>query len=273
MPGALVPRSDRESRTLGAAINAMTKKPVTDIITFGPAEEKNRRKGMVKLLRQCPIPDNELLLNMGLFLTPQTLSRVLFMDFLYRQIIDVQGIVMEFGCRWGQNMSLFTGLRGIYEPFNRLRKVVGFDTFAGFPSVAREDSEMAAQGAYATTPHYGSYLRQLLQYQEEESPLAHIRKFELIPGDATETVPDYLEKNPETIIALGYFDFDLYNPTKRCLEAIRAHLTRGSVLGFDEVNDHTTPGETIALKEVLGLDRYSVRRYRYNSRTSYLVIE
>ncbi|HYB56480.1 MAG TPA: crotonobetainyl-CoA--carnitine CoA-transferase, partial [Alphaproteobacteria bacterium] len=84
----------------------MTKKPVTDIITFGSPDEKNRRKGMVKLLRQCPIPDNELLLNMGLFLTPQTLSRVLFMDFLYRQIIDIQGIVMEFGCRWGQNMSL-----------------------------------------------------------------------------------------------------------------------------------------------------------------------
>jgi len=45
------------------------------------------------------------------------------MDFLYRQALEVQGVVMEFGCRWGQNVSLFSALRGIYEPFNRLRKV------------------------------------------------------------------------------------------------------------------------------------------------------
>jgi hypothetical protein len=251
----------------------MSKQPVSDIITFGPAAEKDRRKAMVKLLRECPIPENELMLNIGLFLTPQTLSRVLFMDFLYRQIIDVQGIVMEFGCRWGQNMSLFSNLRGIYEPFNRLRKIIGFDTFHGFPSVTSQDGEAVSQGAYATTPKYDLYLDQVLHLQEQESPLEHLRKFEIVPGDATKTVPEYLSRQPETIVALGYFDFDLYSPTKTCLQAIRSHLTRGSVLGFDEVNDHSTPGETIALREILGLDRYSVRRYRYSSRTSYLVIE
>ena len=56
-------------------------------------------------------------LNLGLFLTPQALSRILFMDFLYRQILDIQGVVIELGCRWGQNLSLFSSLRGIYEPF------------------------------------------------------------------------------------------------------------------------------------------------------------
>jgi hypothetical protein len=196
----------------------------------------------------------------------------MFMDFLYQQIIDVQGVVMEFGCRWGQNMSLFTSLRGIYEPYNRLRKIVGFDTFSGFPSVAPEDGQAVHQGGYATTPDYHKYLNELLVLQEQESPLEHIRKFELFKGDATQTVPKYLSENPHTIIALGYFDFDLYGPTKHCLEAIRGHLTRGSVLGFDELNDATTPGETAALKEVLGLDRYAIRRYRYNSRTSYLVV-
>lgn len=251
----------------------MTSPSGSDIITFGPPKETDRRRELIKLLREWQIPEKELLLNLGLFLTPQTLSRVLFMDFLYRKIVQVQGIVMEFGCRWGQNMSLFTNLRGVYEPFNRLRKVVGFDTFSGFPAVAPEDGDAVARGDYGTVPGYESFLASVLHLMEQESPLEHLRKFEVIPGDATVTVPDYLNHHPETIIALGYFDFDLYSPTKTCLEAIRGHLTRGSVLGFDEANDHTTPGETIALKEVLGLDRYSVRRYHYNSRTSYLVIE
>jgi hypothetical protein len=251
----------------------MTKHPSSEIITFGPPDEKERRKAFVNLLRECPIPENELMLNMGMFLTPQTLSRVLFMDFLYQQIIDLQGVVMEFGCRWGQNLSLFSSLRGIYEPYNRLRKIVGFDTFEGFPSVAPQDGEAVHKGGYTTTPNYPSYLNKVMHLQEQENPLPHIKKFEIIQGDATNTVPNYLARQPETIVALAYFDFDLYSPTKVCLEAIRGHLTRGSVLGFDEVNDHSTPGETIALKEILGLDKYSVRRYRYNSRTSYLVLE
>src|SRR5713226_1673966 len=91
------------------------------ILTFGPPDESERRTKLAHLMRSAPIPEEELMLNAGLFLTPQTLSRVLFMDFLYRQILDVQGIIVEFGCRWGQNLSLFTALRGIYEPFNRLR--------------------------------------------------------------------------------------------------------------------------------------------------------
>lgn len=251
----------------------MSAQKTPHMITFGPPSEGERRNQLISLMREWQIPDSELLLNLGLFLTPQTLSRVLFMDFLYQKIIDVQGIVVEFGCRWGQNLSLFTSLRGIYEPFNRLRKVVGFDSFSGFPSVTPQDGSLVAKGDYGTVPGYEGFLSRVLQFMEGESPLTHLRKFEIIAGDAIVTVPEYLKQNPETIIALAYFDFDLYNPTKCCLEAISSHLTRGSVLGFDEVNDHTTPGETIALKEVLGLDRHSVRRYRFNSRTSYLVIE
>jgi len=97
------------------------------IVTHGDSGQSERRNDMLKLFKECPIPENEMLLNMGLFLVPQTLSRILFMDFLYRQILPVQGVVFDLGTRWGQNLSLFTTLRGIYEPFNRLRKIVAFD--------------------------------------------------------------------------------------------------------------------------------------------------
>ena len=245
----------------------------SEIITFGPPDESDRRIDFAHLMRSAPIPDRELMLNAGLFLTPQTLSRVLFMDFLYRQILEAQGIIIEFGCRWGQNLSLFTALRGIYEPFNRLRRVVGFDSFQGFLSVAPEDGGKVAPGDYGTTPGYEEFLRQILDLQEKESPLSHICKYEVVKGDALKSVPAYLEHNPQTIIALAYFDFDLYKPTRAALEAIEPYLTKGSIIGFDEVNDHTTPGETVALREVFGLRRYAVKRFPFNARTSYLVVE
>lgn len=243
------------------------------IMTFGAADEADRRVQLAQLLRNSPIPNQELMLNVGLYLTPQTLSRVLFMDFLYRQILDTQGIVVEFGCRWGQNMSLYTSLRGIYEPFNRLRRVVGFDTFSGFVSVADEDGKSVDAGDYATTPRYEDHLAQVLELQEKESPMGHLRKHEIVKGDATKTFADFLARNPQTIVALAYFDFDLFEPTRDCLKQLEPYLTKGSVIGFDELNDDTTPGETVALREVFGLGRFAIKHYRHSARTSYLVVE
>lgn len=244
-----------------------------NVVTFGDASEKDRRKELVGMLKACPIPEQELLLNLGLFLTPVTLSRILFMNHLYQQILNVQGVVIEFGCRWGQSLSLFSALRGIYEPFNRLRKIVGFDTFEGFPHVSPQDGAKMAPGAYSVTPEYQKYLEALLALQEKESPLPHLKKFELVRGDATRTIVEYLDRNPETIVAMAYFDLDLYEPTKKCLSAIKDRLTRGSVVGFDELNDPACPGETLAVKEVFGLGKLAVRRFPQSARTSYAVID
>lgn len=244
-------------------------------ISYESNEESQTRDDFVRHFRQCPIPDSEILGNLGLFLNSKNLSRILFMDHLYRQIIDIQGIVIEFGVRWGQNSSLFSALRGIYEPFNRHRKIVGFDTFKGFPAITEKDgrSKLMRVGADSVSNSYVEYLTKVMEFQEKDNPLAHIKKFDLVVGDATVEIEKYLAAHPETIIALAYFDFDVYAPTRKCLEAIRPHLVKGSVLGFDELNDPDSPGETIALKEVLGLNQISLKRYRYASRVSYFVSE
>ncbi|MDO9543192.1 MAG: crotonobetainyl-CoA--carnitine CoA-transferase [Kiritimatiellia bacterium] len=251
----------------------MKKSNSYSMVRYGNKAETSRRGKLVDLLKRCPIPDDELLMNLGLFLPPHTLSRILFMDFLYRQALTVQGVVFDLGCRWGQNASLFSALRGIYEPYNRLRKVVAFDTFAGHVRMSARDGRNIKKGSYSVPPNYENYLKQILDLQEQESPLEHIRKYEIVKGDASQTVRNYLARNKETIVALAYFDFDVYTPTRDCLKAIRGHLTRGSVLGFDELVEPACPGETVALKEVLGLDRYAIRRTLFNARASYLVIE
>lgn len=76
------------------------------IKTYMSSQEGESRQELVDLLETCPIPKDQLLANLGLFLSSKELSRVLFMDFLFRQIVDVQGVVMEFGTRWGQNLAL-----------------------------------------------------------------------------------------------------------------------------------------------------------------------
>lgn len=248
-----------------------------EIVTKGASrlDEVEARQNMVELLRDCPVPDNELLRNLGLYLNRQTLSRILFMHELYQKIINVHGVIMEFGVRWGQNLALFESFRGIYEPFNHNRKIIGFDTFAGFPSTHEKDgnSDIIKEGAYSVTNRYEDYLTKLLEYHESESPIPHIKKFELVKGDATITIHEYLERHPETVIAFAYFDFDIYEPTKKCLEAIKKHLTKGCIIGFDELNLFDYPGETVAFQEVLGINNFKIQRMPYSPTTSFITFE
>jgi len=58
---------------------------------------------------------------------------------LYQNIINVHGNIVEFGTRWGTNLALFESFRGMYEPYNYTRKIVGFDTFEGFSGIDGKD--------------------------------------------------------------------------------------------------------------------------------------
>ena len=236
--------------------------------------EKKERSEFVQLFKDCPIPEDQILNNIGLFTRRQVLSRILMLNDIYKKILNIQGIICEFGVHWGQSLALFESLRGMYEPYNYSRKIVGFDTFEGFPEIHEKDgsSKVAIKGEYSTTKDYELYLEDVLRFHESESPVSHIKKFELVKGDACLTVPEYLKRNPETIIAFAYFDFDIYKPTKICLESILPHLTKGAVIGFDELNCHDFPGETAAFREVFG-NRFKIHRDINNPIPSYIIWE
>ena len=73
-------------------------------------------------------------------------------------------------------------------------------------------------------------------------------------------------------MAFTYFDMDLYRPTRDCLKLLKNHLTKGSVIVFDELCHEDCPGETAALKEVFGLDAFAIRRTPTSDTASFVVI-
>ena len=230
---------------------------------------------LAQLLVDSPIPPEEILFNLGLYMPSRILARALFMDDLYRRILTVHGEVMEFGTRWGQNAALFVSLRGIHEPFNRHRKVVAFDTFEGLRGVQAKDgrSSFMRNGALAVSPRYDEHLERVLELKEKLDPVPHFKKYEVRKGLAQEQLAAYLHEHPETIVALAFFDMDLYEPTRDCLKLLKERLTRGSVIAFDELNEPESPGETVALHEVFGLDRIRLRRHPRVARVSYFVVD
>lgn len=246
-----------------------------DAIVLSSQSEKDTQRALLDSFRTAPLPDDEMLANLGLFLTSKTLSRVLFFHELYKKIVTTHGVIMEFGVRWGQSLALLSALRGIFEPFNRHRKIIGFDTFEGFKGMAPEDGSACkcVDGSFSVSEDYDQYLERLIGLHDALNPIPHLKKFELVKGDACQTVPAYLNAHPETVVSMAIFDFDIYKPTKAALEAIKPHLMKGSVLVFDELCDDLFPGETIAVREVLGLNNLRVERMPMTARISYAVVE
>lgn len=246
---------------------------MTKLRTLASKKELENRKKLNNLFEKSPIFDDEKVAQVGLFQRRQELSKVLFLNELYKQMLPTHGVIMEFGTRWGQNLTTFSNLRGIYEPYNYNRKLIGFDTFEGFKDLNPKDGEndFIEVGAFGVAENYDEYLREIMICRQEESPLPHISKFEICKGNAPKKLEEYLEKNPQTIIALAYFDFDIYQPTVECLKLIQPHLVKGSILGFDELNDPGFPGETLALKEAFGLNTIELKRNQFSAMQSYFI--
>jgi hypothetical protein len=246
-----------------------------DAIVLSSNSEKDLLGKFTQSFKNSPLPEDEQLANLGLFLTSKNLARLLFFTEIYKKIVESHGVAMEFGVRWGQNLSLLSALRGIFEPFNRHRKIIGFDTFSGFSGICDKDGSKCKchNGSFSVADDYEGYLSNILQLQEQLNPMSHIKRFELVKGDAVKTIPDYFKRHPETIVSLAIFDFDIYKPTKAALKAVKPHLTKGSILVFDELCDDIFPGETIALQEVFGLNNLKIKRYPFAARISYAEIK
>jgi hypothetical protein len=190
----------------------------------------------------------------------EALARMLYYNSLYTKIINVPGVICEFGVQWGATLSQLINLRSIHEPFNYSRSIYGFDTFSGLKQVTQKDGILANEGDYSVVNKYEETLDEILSLLEADSPMNHLKKFELIKGDACLTIDTWLEKNPHAIISMAIFDMDIYEPTKVVLAKILPRLTKGSLLVFDELNYAAFPGETLAVNEVLGLNNIRLQR-------------
>jgi len=152
------------------------------------------------------------------------LARIIYLNEVYQKIIPVPGVICEFGVQWGATLATLSNLRALYEPYNNSRIVYGFDTFEGFNDPHTHDGSIPSKGDYSTTAKYEEKLAEILSYHESICPFPEIKKFELIKGDARDTIDVWLKENPHAVISLAIFDMDLYEPTRVVLEKIKELL-------------------------------------------------
>ena len=158
-------------------------------------------------------------------------------------------------------------LSAIYEPINHRRRVIGFDTFEGFPSITDHDrlgnSSQAVVGGYN-----GGFIEDLnlaIKLYDKKRPLGQIPKVEIVKGDFMETCEPYLNNNPHLVISLLYLDFDIYQPTAHALRMMLPRVPKGGIVAFDELHAEEWPGETQALQDVVGIANANLERLPFSS--------
>jgi hypothetical protein len=61
------------------------------------ASEENikHRDVLYKLFKERPMPDDQLLINQGLYMRSSALAKILFINEMFEMIIDIPGIIVE----------------------------------------------------------------------------------------------------------------------------------------------------------------------------------
>lgn len=193
---------------------------------------------------------------------------------IFKQILNIHGGIIECGVHQGAGLMTWALLSSIFEPVNHKRKIIGFDTFEGFTDITQQDyaphNVDAKIGGLAVDAYFD--IQQAIKNYDLFRPLGHINKVELVKGDATITIEEYIKQNPHLVVSLLYLDFDVYTPTKRAIELLRSRMPIGSIIVFDELYHKDWPGETQAVIDTLGISTLKLERFAFHPQISYAVL-
>jgi hypothetical protein len=213
------------------------------------------------------------------FVSRQSLSYFLARTEIFKEVINLHGNIFDFGIFKGSSFFTFLQLSAIFEPYNHLRKIVGFDSFNGFSKFEKEDSSkkfnnlpMRFEGGMSLGDKAFDEINYGIDLCNLNTPLNHIKKGFVINGDLPYSLETYLSDHPETIIAMANFGLGLYKPTIKILEKIKPRLVKGSILVFEDLNQETWPGETKALFEVFDMTKNELIKFSYCPHLSFFKI-
>lgn len=193
---------------------------------------------------------------------------------LFKLCLPVKGSVVDCGVFRGFSFMTWAHLSAALEPANLTRRVYGFDSFAGFPSVSDTDQP---ERTGVRPGHLASAsleeLRHIIDVYDSDRFLGHLSKAELIPGDVLTTMPAFMTEHPHLVVSLLFLDLDLFEPTRVALRHLVPRMPKGAILAFDDLDNPIWPGEAAAVLEEVGLRDLRLRRFEFDPYIGYAVLE
>src|SRR6266446_1348458 len=150
------------------------------------------------------------------------------------QTLSVLGDVAECGVYRGSSlvpMAIYLRQKG--SP----KRVLGFDSFEGFPESIQIDLELGAANL-DSDKKVGGLSETSLELVQSKLDRFHLTNVELVKGYFNESLQRYRDHQ----FCFVHLDCDMYSSYKECLEFFYPRLTSKGVLLLDEYNDPAWPG-------------------------------
>ena len=223
----------------------------------------------LKIIEQSEIGIQDVIENFPLFLRRVNFARFVSHVLLFQKVIDIPGCIVECGVFKGQSLLTFSKMTDILCPGDTLKRVIGFDTFEGFPNLNERDGAPnkgrgKVKGGWNASDFYPT-LSDAIDIAQQDSFIPRYRRVELVKGDVSRSIPEYLEKNPGLRIALLHLDLDLYEPTLAALKHLYPLVVPGGLVLLDEYAMDGFPGESSAFDEYFGNSRPQLEKYPFIS--------
>lgn len=249
----------------------------TKVFSSNMAQDVAYRIALDKFFQESYGSNVEKLQNFSKYVPRQNLSLFLARYEMFKRVLNIHGSIIECGVYLGGGLMTFAQLSTILEPYNYQRRIIGFDTFSGFPRVTQEDkigtSLNIKKGHLAAHPKEYGDLERSIELYDANRPLNHMPKVELVKGNVEKTLPDYLKSHPHLVVSLLYLDLDLFAPTKAAIEAVFRRMPKGAVIAFDELNSDVWPGETLAVLKTIGIRNFRLERFAFEPMRSFAVLD
>lgn len=181
-----------------------------------------------------------------IYVGQENLSRFLTVYETVRDTANVPGDVVELGSWQGAN------LLGIAKVLRHLgldstKSLYSFDSFEGLTKPAIEDNfDENLRGKYRGD--FDKLKAAIALYDFEEQVI-------LNRGLIEETVPNFINENPNKLFSLIYYDADFYEPAEVMFKYLAPKLTIGGVVLLDEYGTKEWPGETKSADQFLSLNQ------------------
>ena len=183
---------------------------------------------------------------------------------LYKNIVSIPGDIFELGVYKGASLVRFATFRHSMEN-DFSRKITAFDAFGAFPTDGVNlGDDLSFIERFEGAGGHGLELEELQQVLDRKG----FRNIDLVKGNVFDTLPQYLEKHPETRISLLHLDMDVMEPTTFALDLLYDRVVPGGLIVFDDYG--TVAGETIAVDQFLADKNLKIQKTNFYKIPAYI---
>ena len=193
----------------------------------------------VKNMEKMNFSFQEIIEDFPRFSGHMSIGRYLTLYELYKKTEGIAGHIAEVGTYKGTSLLWFGKLLQLFEP-NSLTQAHGFDWFKG----TGDDSVglKIEKGSYS---YNYEELLEVIKYQNIDN-VCFVHKLNVITD-----FEKFFEDNPHFYYKMVFLDAGFYDVVKKSIEVLWPRLNKGGILVLDQFGHELSPGEAMAVKELL----------------------